>query len=65
MWLVSNRVTVIESGLLEGFRDCHCHLLPGVDDGVQEMDETMRILQEWEQAGVKEVSSTCTWRLST
>ena len=55
MWLVSNRVTVIESGLLEGFRDCHCHLLPGVDDGVQEMDETMRILQEWEQAGVKEV----------
>ena len=48
MWLVSNRVTVIESGLLEGFRDCHCHLLPGVDDGVQEMDETMRILQEWE-----------------
>lgn len=55
MWLVSNRVTVIESGLLEGFRDCHCHLLPGVDDGVQEMDETVQILKEWEQAGVKEV----------
>ena len=55
MWLVSNRVTVIESGLLEGFRDCHCHLLPGVDDGVQEMDETIQILKEWEQAGVKEV----------
>lgn len=55
MWLVSNRVSVIESGLLEGFRDCHCHLLPGVDDGVQEMDETVQILKEWEQAGVKEV----------
>lgn len=44
-----------ESGLLEGFRDCHCHLLPGVDDGVQEAEETMQILEEWESAGVREV----------
>ena len=44
-----------ESRLLEGFRDCHCHLLPGVDDGVHKMDETMLILEEWEHAGVKEV----------
>ena len=55
MWFVSNRVLVKESGLLEGFRDCHCHLLPGVDDGVQEMDETLQILKEWDQDGVKEV----------
>ena len=40
---------------MEGFRDCHCHLLPGVDDGVQEMDETIQILNEWDQDGVKEV----------
>ena len=49
---------VRESGLLEGFCDCHCHLLPGVDDGVQEMEETMRILEEWEALGVKEVWMT-------
>ena len=55
MWLLSNKTTVRESGLLEGFRDCHCHLLPGVDDGVQELDETMQILEEWESLGVKEV----------
>lgn len=55
MWFVSNKVLVKESGLLEGFRDCHCHLLPGVDDGVQEMDETIQILKEWDQDGVKEV----------
>lgn len=41
--------------MLEGFRDSHCHLLPGVDDGVQEVDETMHILDEWERLGVKEV----------
>ena len=41
--------------MLEGFRDCHCHLLPGVDDGVQEMGESMEILKAWESLGVKEV----------
>ena len=55
MWLLSSKVSVFESRLLEGFRDCHCHLLPGVDDGVGKMSETMQILEEWEQAGVKEV----------
>lgn len=55
MWLVSNKVTVMDSGLLEGFCDCHCHLLPGVDDGVQEMEETIAILNKWEAIGVKEV----------
>ncbi len=58
MWWWSSRIAVRESGLLEGFRDCHCHLLPGVDDGVQEMEETMRILDEWERLGVKEVWMT-------
>ena len=41
--------------MLEGFRDCHCHLLPGVDDGVQKMSESLEILEEWESLGVKEV----------
>lgn len=55
MWLLSKKVIVRESGLLEGFRDIHCHLLPGVDDGVQETDETLQILAEWESGGMKEV----------
>ena len=55
MWPFSDKVIVRESGLLEGFRDCHCHLLPGVDDGVGEVDETMQVLEEWEMSGVAEV----------
>ena len=58
MWWRKDKVLVRESGLLEGFCDCHCHLLPGVDDGVQEMEETMRILEVWEALGVKEVWMT-------
>ena len=55
MWFVSNKTTVRESGLLEGFCDYHSHLLPGVDDGVEEMDETLQILRLWQSVGMKEV----------
>lgn len=55
MWLLSNKVKVVDSGLMEGFRDCHCHLLPGVDDGVKELRETLKILEKWQSLGVKEV----------
>lgn len=55
MWLLSNKVKVKDSGLLEGFRECHSHLLPGVDDGVKELHETLKILELWQSLGVKEV----------
>jgi len=55
MWLLSNKVQVKDSGLLEGFRECHCHLLPGVDDGVEELHETLKILELWQSLGVREV----------
>ncbi|MBR1463102.1 MAG: capsular biosynthesis protein [Prevotella sp.] len=55
MWLFNSQVSISESGLLNGFTDYHCHLLPGVDDGVQKTDETLSILHLWEQHHVKEV----------
>ena len=58
MWLISNKERVEDSGLLEGFCDCHSHLLPGVDDGVKETTETILILERWEQLGVREVWMT-------
>ncbi len=58
MWLFKNDVLIKDSGLLEGFTDFHCHLLPGVDDGVQKASETLQILQLWEEAGVKAVWMT-------
>lgn len=35
--------------------DCHSHLLPGVDDGVQTLAETQQILQRMEKLGVRRV----------
>ena len=58
MWLLSNKVLVRDSGLLDDFRDCHCHLLPGVDDGVKDLQHTLQILDIWESLGVKEIWMT-------
>ena len=55
MWLISNKTTVADSGLLEGLHDCHSHLLPAVDDGVETADEALAILDIWQSAGVSEV----------
>jgi tyrosine-protein phosphatase YwqE len=52
MWLLSNKTTIKDSGLLNGFCDMHSHLLPGVDDGVTETHETLQILEKCEEMGV-------------
>lgn len=55
MWPFRKKQTLEESGLFRGFTDWHSHILPGVDDGVQTMDEALQILAEYERLGVKEV----------
>ncbi len=39
----------------EGATDYHSHILPGVDDGVKTMDDSLRILDEYERLGFKEL----------
>lgn len=55
MWPFSNKKPLSRSGIFAGFTDPHCHLLPGVDDGVETMDETLAILSRYESLGVAEV----------
>ena len=55
MWLFKSEIAFARTGLLEGFREYHCHLLPGVDDGVKKMEDTLAILTQWESLGVQEV----------
>lgn len=45
----------MQSGLFAGATDWHCHLLPGVDDGVQELQESLDILQRMEDLGFREL----------
>ena len=55
MWPFSKKKTIADSGILAGYTDHHSHILPGVDDGVESMDEALRILATYEAAGVKEL----------
>ena len=43
---------------LHGFRDCHSHILPGVDDGVRKMSDSLNILAAYEKEGIDEVVFT-------
>ena len=47
--------TIAASGILQGAADHHSHILPGVDDGVETMDEALRILAAYEDLGIKEL----------
>lgn len=55
MWPFRKKTTLEENGFFQGFTDWHSHILPGVDDGVQTMEEALQILAEYDRLGVKEV----------
>lgn len=40
------------------FKDLHCHLLPGIDDGCRTFEETIKILKKAEEEGVREIMLT-------
>ena len=44
-----------KSGIFQGFTEWHCHILPGVDDGVETMEESLQILSCYEELGVQQV----------
>ena len=35
--------------------DMHCHILPGLDDGAQSLEEAVRALQEAKKQGIDQV----------
>lgn len=55
MWPFNKKTSIRASGILAGATDYHSHILPGVDDGVENMEEALRILAAYEELGIKEV----------
>ena len=56
MWPFKKRkYSISGSGLLKDMTDCHCHILPGVDDGIQTMEEAIATLHELSNQGVRRI----------
>ncbi|MDE6234661.1 MAG: capsular biosynthesis protein [Muribaculaceae bacterium] len=55
-WPFKKKVdTLRAAGLLDGFTDWHSHILPGVDDGIPDMEKSLEVLAAYEDLGVKRV----------
>ncbi|MBR1666774.1 MAG: capsular biosynthesis protein [Bacteroidaceae bacterium] len=46
---------LIGTGILKGATDWHSHILPGVDDGIQSMKDSLEVLAYYEEIGISEV----------
>ena len=44
--------------LMKGLYDIHCHILPGVDDGARNMEESLWMLSKEYKEGVRHVILT-------
>ncbi len=53
-----SRTTLISSGVFHGLTDYHSHILPGVDDGIRTMEDSIAVLKYFETLGVAEVWCT-------
>ena len=55
MWPFNHHYSLDEIGFLNGAVDYHCHILPGVDDGIRNLEKSLAALSFYEEAGVSEV----------
>lgn len=55
MWPFSKNKSLSESAVFAGFTDWHSHILPGVDDGVMAMSDSLEILRRYEELGISRV----------
>ena len=55
MWPFTKHYSILDSGILSGGTDWHCHILPGVDDGIRSMESALEVLAYYEHIGIREV----------
>lgn len=55
MLFFNKKTKLIDTGIFRGATDWHSHILPGVDDGIQEMEDSLATLSYYEEIGISEV----------
>ena len=53
--LFGRRRTLAEAGIFAGMTDWHSHILPGVDDGLGSVADSLEALREYGALGIREV----------
>lgn len=51
----SKKYSFLDGGIFDDATDLHCHILPGVDDGIPTMKDALNVLAYYEQVGIREV----------
>ena len=44
--------------MFDGFTDWHSHILPGVDDGIAKLEDSLAVLKRYEEAGIRKIWHT-------
>ena len=55
---MKRKQSLLQSGLLQGRTDRHCHILYGVDDGAKALEDALAVLAYDEEIGINEVWCT-------
>ena len=55
---IKRKQSLLESGVLRGLTDRHCHILFGVDDGARTLEDSLAVLAYDEEIGINEVWCT-------
>ncbi len=53
LWFKDKVASLDESGFLSGLTDWHSHVLPGVDDGIKTLDESIEVLRHFDEKGIE------------
>ncbi|WP_124980813.1 tyrosine-protein phosphatase [Nonlabens xiamenensis] len=56
MFFFKKKYDLVE--LLQGFTDIHNHVLPGIDDGAAELNDTMQMIRAMKEIGIKDCIPT-------
>ena len=55
MWSHFKSYSLKDKEIFNGFTDYHSHILPGVDDGIESIDSSLKVLSFYEKLGIREV----------
>lgn len=55
MLFFNTKKKLIDTGVFKAATDWHSHILPGVDDGIQTMEDSLAVLEYYEKIGISEI----------